>query len=128
VRRVISIAALALAMAGAGGGAALAAGDAAHGKAVFDQCTGCHVLSGQGFAAPPLGGVVGRKAGTAPGFQYSDAMTRSGIVWSEESLDKFLSDPSKLVPGTTMYVGLDNAKDRADVIAYLKTVAGAPSP
>jgi cytochrome c2 len=124
----LSIAAAALVLAGAGGSGALAAGDPVHGKAVFDQCTGCHVLSGPGFAAPALGGVVGRKAGTAPGFQYSDALTKSGIVWSEQSLDNFLTDPAKLVPGTTMYVGLDSAKDRADVIAYLKTVAGAPSP
>ena len=104
---------------------ALAAGDPAHGKAVFGICSGCHALSGPSFAAPPLGGVYGRKAGTAAGFQYSKAMVAYGKVWDEESLDPFLASPATAVPGTSMPVGLDAAQDRADVIAYLKSVPAA---
>ena len=104
---------------------ALAAGDAAKGRAAFEQCMGCHVLSGPSFAAPSLSGVVGRKAGTAAGFQYSKAMVAYGKVWDDQTLDPFLADPQKAVPGSSMPIGLDNAQDRADVIAYLKTVPAA---
>jgi cytochrome c len=106
---------------------AFAAGDAAHGKMVFEeQCSGCHALSGPAVTAPSLAGVVGRKAGTAAGFSFSDAMAKSGVVWSEQSLDAFLTDPNKLISGTAMYGGmLADPKDRADVIAYLKS---APAP
>ena len=106
---------------------AFAAGDGAHGKSVFEeQCSGCHALSGPAVTAPSLAGVIGRKAGTAAGFSYSDAMAKSGVVWSEQSLDAFLTDPNKLISGTAMYGGmLADPKDRADVIAYLKS---APAP
>ncbi len=104
---------------------ASAAGDPVHGKAVFGRCSGCHALSGPSFAAPPLAGVMGRKAGGAPGFQYSKAMTAYGKVWDEPLLDAFLAAPATAVPGTSMPVGLDDAQDRADVIAYLKSVPAA---
>ena len=104
---------------------ALAQGDPKHGQEVFqDQCSGCHVLTGQGFAAPALSGVYGRKAGTAD-FQYSDAMKKSGIVWNDSSLSSFLSDPSKAVPGTAMTFNLSDAQQRDDVIAYLRTLSPA---
>ena len=104
---------------------ALAAGDAKHGQQVFqDNCTGCHTLTGPGIAAPPLGGVYGRKAGTAD-FMYSDAMKKSGIVWDDTSLPNFLADPSKAVPGTAMFLNVTEAQDRADVTAYLKTLTPA---
>ena len=103
--------------------AALAQGDPKHGQEVFqDQCSGCHVLTGQGFAAPPLSGVYGRKAGTAA-FQYSDAMKTSGIVWNDASLGGFISDPDKTVPGTAMTFNLSDAQQRDDVVAYLKTLS-----
>jgi|WetSurMetagenome_2_1015567.scaffolds.fasta_scaffold126547_2 cytochrome c len=103
---------------------ALAAGDPAKGKQVFDSsCSGCHVLTGQGFAGPALSGVVGRKAGSSAGFMYSDAMKKSGIVWDDAHLTSFLGDPSKLVPGTSMYFNLTSPQDRDDVIAYLKTLS-----
>ena len=102
--------------------AALAQGDPKHGQDVFqDQCSGCHVLTGQGFAAPPLAGVYGRKAGTAD-FQYSDAMKKSGIVWNDASLGAFISDPDKTIPGTAMTFNLSDAQQRDDVVAYLKTL------
>ena len=102
--------------------AALAQGDPKHGQDVFqDQCSGCHVLTGQGFAAPPLAGVYGRKAGTAA-FQYSDPMKKSGIVWNDASLGAFISDPDKTIPGTAMTFNLTDTQQRDDVVAYLKTL------
>ena len=103
------------------------AGDPAKGKAVFAICSGCHVLTGISFAGPPLAGVVGRKAGTAKGFDYSQPLKASGIVWGDQTLDRFLTDPSTAVPGTAMFSNVPDAQDRADVIAYLKTVP-APAP
>jgi cytochrome c len=106
--------------------AAMAQGDPAKGKDVYDtNCSGCHVLTGQGFAGPPLAGVVGRKAASAPGYTYSEALTKSGIVWDDSSLLAFLTDPSKLVPGTTMYFNVASPQERDDVIAYLKSL---PAP
>ena len=105
---------------------ARAAGDPARGKSAFVVCSGCHVLSGTGYAGPSLAGVVGRRAATAPGFAYSKALQASGIVWTEPALDSFLADPQKAVPGTAMPIGAPDPKDRADVIAYLKTVPAAP--
>ena len=103
--------------------AALAAGDPKNGQQVFqDQCSGCHVLTGQGFAAPPLSGVYGRKAGSAD-FQYSDAMKKSAIVWNDASLVAFIGDPDKTVPGTAMTSSLADAQQRDDVVAYLKTLS-----
>ena len=129
--RTIVCGTLALMVAGAGtwavAQAAAPAGDPVKGKAVFAICSGCHVLTGASFAGPPLAGVVGRKAGTAKGFDYSKPLMASGIVWGDQSLDRFLSDPSTAVPGTAMFSTVPDAQDRADVIAYLKTVP-APAP
>jgi len=102
-------------------GAAWAQGDAQKGQQVFqDNCAGCHVLTGQGYGGPALAGVYGRKAGTAPGFEYSDPMKKSGIVWNDASLNSFLTDPSKAVPGTAMFFNVTDPQQRDDVIAYLK--------
>ena len=122
-RRAIRIGVVAAALTTALASTALAAGDPVHGKTVFDQCTGCHVLTGPGFAGPALTGVVGRKAGTVAGFSFSKEMTASGITWTEDKLDAFLAAPTKVVPGTAMFTDLPAAQDRADVIAYLKTLA-----
>jgi cytochrome c len=103
---------------------AFAQGDAAKGKQVFDnECSGCHVLTGQGFGGPALAGVYGRKAGGAPDFAYSDAIKKSGIVWDDTSLHNFLADPSKAVPGTAMFFNVTDAQERDDVVAYLKSVS-----
>ena len=104
-------------------GSAHAEGDAVHGTQVFNQlCTGCHALNGPSFAAPPLAGVYGRKAGTAGGYKYSTAMAGSGIIWSDATLDKFLAAPGTAVVGTTMPIAVASPNSRADVIAYLKTL------
>jgi len=106
-------------------GAARADGDAAHGKTLFSRCSTCHAVTNQNKVGPSLAGVFGRKAGTVEGARYSKALPASGIVWDDQTLDNFLTDPAKAVPGTTMMVKLPNAQDRADIIAYLKTI---PAP
>jgi cytochrome c len=65
-------------------------------------------------------GVVGRRAGAVAGYAYSSALKNANIVWTEDNLDRWLTDPQKLVPGTRMYFSLSNPQDRADVIAFLK--------
>ena len=103
---------------------AASAADVAHGQVVFKQCAVCHNFKAGGTAkiGPNLWGVVGRKAGTAPGFTYSAAMKGFGKVWTPALLDTYLTAPAKTVPGTKMaFAGLKNPADRADVIAYLQT-------
>jgi cytochrome c len=97
--------------------------DAEHGKAVFKTCATCHATDRTDRVGPGLGGVIGRKAGTVPGFHYSDAMKNSGIVWDAKILDAYLEAPQKVVPGNRMpYAGLDDSTDRADLVAYLATL------
>ena len=104
---------------------ALAAGNAANGAGVFERCAICHsnTKTGANKIGPNLFGVVGRKAGTSPGFSYSGAMTGSGIVWIDAKLDAFITSPSALVPGNKMpFEGISNATQRADLVAYLDTL------
>jgi cytochrome c len=101
---------------------AKAEGDAAKGKTLFSRCSACHAVTDQNKVGPSLLGIVGRTAGTLPGARYSKAMTASGITWNDETLGTFLAAPAKTVPGTTMAVGLPNAQDRDDIIAYLNTL------
>ena len=98
-------------------------GDAAKGEKVFPQCKACHVAeAGKNRVGPSLWAVVGRTAGTIPGFNYSKANKASGVIWSEDVLFTYLEAPQKFMPGTRMaFGGLKNPQDRADVIAYLKT-------
>lgn len=104
--------------------AAYAAGDPEAGKQVFKQCALCHTTEpGKNKIGPSLAGVVGREAGTAPNFNYSDAMKNFKHKWTPEELHTYLEDPRKLVPGTKMiFPGLKNEKDRDNVIAYLETL------
>ncbi|MGE5537292.1 MAG: c-type cytochrome [Gemmatimonas sp.] len=99
------------------------AADAEHGKSVFRQCSVCHSdKPGENRVGPSLAGVVGRKAGEAPGFNYSKPMKDSGITWDDKHLEEYLENPQKVVKGTRMaFPGIKNEKDRDDVIAYLKT-------
>jgi cytochrome c len=107
--------------------AALAAGDTGAGEAVYSRCLACHSLEYH-RTGPKHCGLFGRRAGSAAGFEgYSAAMKRSKIVWNEKTLDRFLADPMKVVPGTAMtYAGVEDAKDRADLIAYLKKEGKCP--
>lgn len=101
-----------------------AAEDAAAGERVFLKCRACHQI-GEGAhnsVGPVLNGVVGRKAGTYPGYSYSEANKNSGLVWDEATLKEYLKNPQAKVPGTKMtFPGLSRQKDIDDVIAYLKT-------
>ena len=82
---------------------ALAEGDAAKGEKVFKKCKTCHSLeAGKKKVGPSLAGVFERTAGTLEGFKFSQAMKDSGIVWNEETLDKYLTKPRKFLKGTKM--------------------------
>lgn len=97
--------------------------DANAGKQVFAQCAACHAVTSTNGVGPGLLGIVGRSSATAPGFRYSPAMKRAKLTWDEKTLDTYLTDPAKTVPGNLMpFSGIADAKQRADLIAYLKTV------
>jgi cytochrome c len=98
--------------------AAVLSGDAAAGERLYQACMGCHSL-GENDVGPRHRGVVGRKAGTVPDYVYSMALRRSGLVWTSANLDKWLTNPQKLVPGAKMFFSVAKPKDRADIIAYL---------
>jgi hypothetical protein len=122
--------AAALALLGAASAATAAPGT---GQTYFEQnCASCHTAdAGMGSrAGPPLFNVVGRKAGSAPGYNYTDALTRAGAAgktWTRAELDVFLRDPAKDVPGTAMPVAIADAKQRAAVIDYLAAQSGKPA-
>lgn len=124
---VLRTAFLGLTLAAVGTTGALAQdGDPAEGKKVFRKCQACHTLQeGKHRQGPSLYGVIGRQAGTADGFKrYSDVMKSYDVVWDEESLSAYLENPREALPGNRMiFVGLKDAQDRADVIAYLRQAA-----
>jgi cytochrome c len=107
----------------AGLAASAQAQDAAAGEKDFVVCRACHQIGpGAKIAVGPvLNGVVGRKAGTYPGYDYSPANKDSGLVWTPEELDKYLTNPQTVVPHTKMiFPGLKDAQKRKDVIAFLQ--------
>jgi len=123
IRTLISFVFASLALTGAT--TAQAAGDPAKGKATFAQCAACHKAdaTGKSGIGPNLWKVIGRKAGTLPGYAYSPAMKAAGKVWDDKTLDPYLTAPAAAVPGNKMpYAGLKNPADRANVIAYLRTL------
>lgn len=110
--------------------APLQAADAAKGERVFQRCYSCHsVVAGENkLQGPNLRGVIGRKAGALPGFEYSPATLAAGrdrgLVWTETTLDAYLVNPEAMIPGTLMGpVQLDDPAERQDLIAYLKKSA-----
>ena len=121
----------------AGGGAAapadagpdfatvFASADAGKGEKVFGKCKACHKIDGTNATGPHLDGVVGRAVASVAGFAYSDAMKAHGGNWDPESISHFLENPKKAVPGTKMtFAGLPKLEDRANLIAYLKSLGG----
>jgi cytochrome c len=104
------------------GANAWADGDPVKGKRVFNKCKTCHELTtAKNKIGPTLQGVIGRKAGTVPGFKYSSAMKESGIVWDEKTIQEYIADPKKMVPGNRMVLAPIKKEDqREDVIAFIK--------
>jgi cytochrome c len=101
--------------------AASADGDPARGEARFQECAACHKLeAGVNEVGPSLHGIFMRKAAELADFRYSPAMKRSGVVWTPETVEKYIADPQAMIPANRMpYAGMANAGDRADLVAYL---------
>jgi cytochrome c len=99
------------------------ANDAARGERLYAACKACHTLNAGGLqtAGPNLHGFFGREAAKAGSYAFSPALKNAGIVWNEQTLDRYLADPKAAVPGTRMiYPGMRKPEDRSDLIAYLK--------
>ncbi|MBV9566277.1 MAG: cytochrome c family protein [Bradyrhizobium sp.] len=96
-----------------------AAGDAGRGQVLYQGCQDCHSIE-KNDVGPMHKGVVGRVAGTAPGYNYSPALRNAKITWTEQNLDKWLTDPQSFIPGTKMFYEVQDPRDRADIIAFLK--------
>ncbi|MBV1707511.1 MAG: cytochrome c family protein [Hyphomicrobiales bacterium] len=110
---------------------AAAAGDPAAGAKVFQKCRVCHQIGpgAQNAVGPVLNGVVGRHSGIYPGYSYSDANKKSGIVWTVDVLQKYLKSPQSVVHGTKMmFPGLQKQSDIDNVIAYLQTFDAKGNP
>ncbi|CAH0342117.1 c-type cytochrome [Rhizobium sp. CECT 9324] len=103
-------------------GLAAAAGDVARGQTLFGRCSACHSVDGSKKIGPTLQGISGRNAGAVEEARYSKALSQSNIRWDETSLDAYLEAPAKLVRGTTMTIRTAKPEDRADLIAYLKSL------
>lgn len=124
--RAIRLLALAAALAAPAAHAGGDDGDAARGEELFraSGCPACHGVTREDNSkvGPNLVGIVGRKAGTTPSLLVTESLKQYGVIWSVETLDEFLADPSAKVPGTAMGGILTDPKQRADVIAYLSTL------
>lgn len=107
------------------GSPAAHAADAKEGAEVFKRCAVCHTnqRGGGDGLGPNLFGVFGRKAATRPGFAYSAPLKKSGLVWNETNLIRWVAGPARMVPGTKMsFAGLSSKRQQADVVAYLATL------
>ncbi len=102
--------------------------DAARGETLADQCLACHTLTAaeEPSSGPTFQGIAGAKAGTRPGFEYSDAFqaaSTKGLIWTDAALNRFLANSQAEVPRNKMaFPGIANEADRADIVAYLKTL------
>lgn len=97
-----------------------AAPDPVHGQQLFaERCTACHAID-RNKTGPVLGGVVGRRAGSAPEYDYSPALKSADLIWSTDNLDQWLTDPRKFIPGARMPVRVLDALSRRDIVAYLQ--------
>jgi cytochrome c len=101
-------------------------GDAGRGEEIYQRCLACHALA-HNRVGPRHCGLFGRKAGTVKGYQYSAAMKKYGVTWDDATIDHFIENPLKVVPGTKMgYAGVKDPQERADLIAYLKKATSDP--
>jgi cytochrome c2 len=96
-------------------------GDAQRGTQVYAQCKICHSLeAGKNMIGPSLYGLIGRKAGSLPGFAYSPAMKNSNVTWNNDTLSKYLTDPKAFIPGDKMaFTGIKDPSKLGDLLAYL---------
>ena len=102
---------------------AWAAGDPTRGQELYEsRCVACHSVD-QSRVGPAHQGVFGRRAGRVAGYDYSAALKASKVIWSEKTLDAWLSNPERLIPGQKMGYLVSDAADRADLIAYLRKVS-----
>jgi len=100
--------------------------DAVRGKELYEaRCGACHSIE-DNRVGPAHKGVVGRKAGTAPDYDYSPAVKASTIVWNVDTLDRWLTDPERTIPGQKMGYSVPQEQDRSDIIAYLVKVSAHP--
>ncbi len=115
----IAVGAVALLAAGSA-----SAQDVAAGEKSFNKCKACHsIVAGKNGVGPSLFGVYGRKVGEAANYKYSDAHLASGLVWNDENLDKYITDPKGTIPGNKMvFAGIKDAEERKNLIAYLATL------
>jgi len=96
--------------------------DAERGKQLYEsRCIACHSVD-ENRVGPAHKGVFGRKAGSAKGYDYSAALKKSRVIWNDKTLDRWLANPERLIPGQKMGFSVPDARDRADLIDYLKTV------
>ncbi|HZQ01459.1 MAG TPA: cytochrome c family protein [Reyranella sp.] len=124
--RLLAASALALSLAIAPRVWAADQGDPRRGEEIYHRCLACHALK-VNRVGPKHCGLFGRKAGTAPNYQYSSAMKKYGVTWNEQTLDHFITNPMQVVPGTKMgYAGIKDPQERADLIAYLKQATNDP--
>ncbi len=98
-------------------------GDPVRGESVYQRCIGCHSLD-RNRTGPRHCGLIGRRAGSVPGFAYSEAMRQEDIIWTSDMLNRFLASPTTMVPGTTMtYAGISDPQERLDLIAYIEAAS-----
>ena len=100
------------------------------GQELWGKCQACHTIqpNGRNLVGPALYGVFGRVAGSLAGYRYSEAMKQSGMVWTDENLDRYLAATQDVIPGSKMYGGLAIDQDRADLLAWMRQMAGPTKP
>ena len=126
MHRLVLASALALCAAAPAGARPEVVPDVVRGEQVYARCLACHALAFD-RVGPRHCGLFGRLAGSVPDFNYSTAMKRSRIVWTDKTLERFLTQPLRMVPGSTMtYDGVADPKDRVDLIGYLRHVNQTP--
>jgi cytochrome c len=110
---------------------AVHAQDVDAGKTIFNQCRACHQVgeTARNGVGPVLNGILGRKAGSIEGYNYSDANRNSGKLWDEAFFTTYIKDPRATMPGNKMaFAGVKDEKKIADLIAYLKTFSADGKP